>query len=232
MDSDMTEYDYELLSQYIDGELNGATLQSLRERLMAEPTLRAELNRLQRTDDKVKSAFEGSGTDSVPATVVSLLQGDAVSSHQRRGLVGFAVAATLVVASGMLLNPFGTDSGGSDSLLAGVLEHNPSRAEGWIALSDGRNVRPLLSFARVGGDWCREYLLRSTQGEQSRGVACRTQQQWRNAVVAVEPATGDASEYRPAGTGSADVVSAYIDQQAADIPLSLQQEATLIEQGW
>ena len=241
-DSDMTEQDNELLSQYLDGELAAPAAQSLRQRLIAEPQLRRALERLRAVDNRVKNAFEAPALEAVPQHVVNMVQNAATrperSSHHRAGW-GFAIAASLLAATGLLMNPDSQQQSGDymaatatqDSLLSQILEHSASRGEGWDTLDDGRQVRPLLSFASTNGSWCREYLV-SDDGATWRGVACRAGNAWTTQVLSAEQASGSSNEYRPAGATSADQVTSFIDAHAADIALSLKEEASVIAGNW
>ena len=240
----MTEQDYELLSQYLDGELAAPEAQKLRQKLIAEPLLRASLERLQKVNNRVKHAFDVPGADTVPARVVTMVKnartrGGRLSQAQRAGW-GLAVAASLVAASGLLLVPdWHQQTGDSlalsadeDALLTYEFEYSPSRADGWDTLSDGRQVRPLLSFANKQGGWCREYLM-SVEGATWRGVACRsTQGRWTTEVLSAETLGGSSNEYRPAGTPNSEQITLFIDTHSADIALSLEEEADLIVRNW
>jgi hypothetical protein len=239
----MTEQDYELLSQYLDGELAAPEAQKLRKRLIAEPVLRANLDRLQTVNNSVTDAFDVPGADTVPPRVVTMLKNARTRSgrlsRQQRAGWGLAVAASLVAASGLLFMPDGRQQTGDslavsadeDALLAYELEYSPSRADGWDTLSDGRQVRPLLSFANKQGGWCREYLV-SVEDTTWRGVACRTTGRWTTEVLSAEELGGSGNEYRPAGAANSDQITLFIDTHSADIALSRDEEADLIVRNW
>jgi len=239
----MTNQDYQLLSQYLDGELSASTAQELRLRLIAEPELRASLEHLQKVNNRVKSAFDIPGADAVPARIVQMVENAETRSGQkfRQGRAGWAmaIAASLVAAIGLLLIPDpGQQSGDNivdlasqDALLAHVLEHSPSRGAGWDVLADGRRVRPLLSFPHAQGSWCREYLM-SRENNHWRGVACRSDGRWLTAVHSTEDVTSSTDEYRPAGSSESSEVATFIATHSADIALSQSEEADLIARRW
>ena len=229
----MKDQDYELLSQYLDAELPAAETSELRLRLMAEPQLRATYDRMRSINDDVRETFNAPGADAVPLRVAKLLQSDNSVVNRRAGW-GFAVAASLLAATGLLMNPEWRQSADKpgDTVLNVALDTTPSRGAGWETLSDGRKLRPVLSFAHRDGSWCREYLL--LQNSQSwRGVACRSQGQWTNGVLnASQALQGAGTEYRPAGADDVDTISAYIATHAAGIALSREQEFEQIEANW
>ena len=229
----MKDQDYELLSQYIDAELPAAAAQQLRQRLMAEPELRATYDSMRRANTIVCDTFNASGADAVPARVSSLLEGERSSKTQRHAAWGLAIAASLVAATGLLLAPDWrhSDVNTGDQLLADALESTPSQGEGWNLLGDGRQLRAVLSFAHVDGSWCREYLVLEEDASQ-RGIACRSQGQWVTAVSASQPLPGSHGEYRPAGAADADIINAFITSNATGIALSRKEESALIGSRW
>ena len=237
----MSEQDYQVLSQYLDGELGASQVQQLERRLGQEPGLRSQLERLQSVNASLVSAFDIPGADTVPAAVTRMVtesgNSNVVAFPQRhKAGLGFAVAASLLAASGLLFfeqSQPGVPTGTSiDTLLVQELENAPSRGEGWNLLADGRKMRAVLSFQSIDNGWCREYMLEA-QGQQWHGVACRGTAQWKTSVVSpAEGLGGTATEYRPASAGDTDQVQNFVDSQALDIALSLKQEAQLSKDGW
>jgi hypothetical protein len=230
----MIEQDFEVLSQYLDGELSAADTQQLRHRLMAEPDLRAALNRLQAVNDALVAELNSAEASAVPNEVEAMLAAPK-RSHSKAGW-GFAIAASLLASSGLLLAPqygqIADQSANQDSQLASVLEQAPSRSNGWEQLADGRQFRAVLSFSDDSGHWCREYLMNENIGSTLRGIACRDDGQWQTVVASQDLVPGSSTDYRPAGASQADAVAEYVDSHATDIPLSLAQEASLIANDW
>lgn len=228
----MNDQDYQQLSQYLDGELDAPATRRLEQRLGEEPELQALLQQLQAQDKGIKAAFNN--TDQAPQRVAALLQTNVVAFPRQRGqrpVWQYAVAASLIAAVGLVLAPNWQQSPAGDPMLASVLEQTPSMATGWKTLDDGRQVRPVLSFRDSDGNWCREYLL--SDGEQgSRGVACRQDSRWNTLVVADASIPGNASEFRPASAGDADIIADYMADKAASIALSASEEARLIASDW
>lgn len=229
----MNEQDYQLLSQYLDGELNDLAARQLERRLQSEPQLQATLTEMGELDERVKQAF--AGTDKAPEQVAAMLRpaGNVVAFPQRKQRPGwhYAVAASLVAAAGVLLAPQWQQTAPGGPTLADILQSTPSMADGWKTLADGNEVRPVLSFSSVDGNWCREYLL-SASGEGQRGVACLEAGQWNTRVLAEAELPGSASEFRPAGAGDADAVADFLADHADGIALSAADEQALIESNW
>lgn len=230
----MKDNDFELLSQYLDGELDTFTARRLEQRLAAEPELAATLAQMRTQQAGLEQAFKDQ--DEVPARVLGLLKTrDNVVPMQRqsaqRPAWHYALAASLVAGIGLMVAPPWQDSGDKPATLATVLESSPSMAEGWASLDDGGQVRPVLSFRNVDGNWCREYL--ATDGVvASRGVACRESGKWEVQVVAATDVPGGTDQFRPAGAGDSDRIALYLEEHAQGIALSVDAEAALIEQRW
>jgi len=235
----MTEQEDELISQYLDGELAADAARALRQRLLAEPELRACFERMKDINDSVRNAFDVPGADTVPACALEALENAETHtnglSHGNRTGWGLAVAASLVAAAGLLLSPAWNQQSGhsptADALLATALENTPSRGDGWDTLADGRQMRSLLSFPNTRGGWCREYLMSGENGTW-RGVACRNEGQWTTEVLSVEEISGSANEYRPAGAAKTAEINTFIATHSSGIALSLQAEADLIARKW
>jgi hypothetical protein len=237
----MSEQDNELLSQYLDGELGAPEVTTLEARLGTEPALQASLNKLQSVDTRVRAAFNTPGADKVPARITHMLEkptSNVVAFPQRRQAGwGFAIAASLLAASGLLFidGPQQGVEGDllADSLLSQELERAPSRSEGWELLADGRQLRPVLSFHSNDGSWCREYMV-AEEGQYRRAVACRGTTNWVTEVSSLEnPGFSDSSaDYRTAGAGDSEQIQQFIEARAEGVPLSAEQEAQLISNNW
>ncbi|MEH6516444.1 MAG: hypothetical protein V7742_07160 [Halioglobus sp.] len=234
----MNNQDYELLSQYIDGELDATATAQLQHRLDQDVSLRQSLQAMQALNTRVHAAFLN--TDTVPGHIPDLLgkkQSNVVAFPQinRQSGWGFAIAASLLAASGLLMFQNGGQMAGSfpeqDALISSVLDQAPSRGEGWDTLEDGSDFRPVLSFQTVSGQWCREYLLHS-EASTGRGVACHTDGEWMTAVFSSQSQPGTTTEYRPAGANDADAVAHFIADQAASVALSASEETQMIAKDW
>ena len=242
--------DEELLSQYLDGELSAPQAQQLEQRLAVEPQLQKRFQSMQAMNETLRSSFNTARARTVPARIINMLRNtenrpsratDNVvpfQGRQRKATWGLAIAASIMAASGLLLvqgtgQQFSGNNPDTDPLLAHVLENTPSHGDGWDMLSDGRQVRPLLTYERLSGGWCREYLLSSQIGE-SRGIACRRDKgTWVTEALHTQAQKLDSTdEYRTAGAGDSSQIAVFVDNSAADIALSAEQEQALISASW
>jgi len=254
MYTQVNDQDLELLSQWVDGELNDVEGRRLQQRLSNEPELRAaydainELNesvrqamcartsvplaiseRLATTDGVAEPAFGGAGN------VVRFPGGAAKLTPSSSWRWPAAIAASLVAALGIALitqnaGQYGNGLPGNDALVSATLD-TLSSGSGWHTLSDGREIQSVLSFAHRDGNWCREFLLRTDQSDW-RAVACRNGNGWETQAAGLESYLDSANAYRPAGASDTATVSVFINEYAADIALGPDEELAVIATGW
>ncbi|MFV0275701.1 MAG: anti-sigma factor family protein [Parahaliea sp.] len=235
----MTDQDYELLSQYIDGELDAAASARLEQRLAEDASLAVQLHRMQRIDETLRTLAGRQGGEAPPRIAALLNSGSTdrarvlpFPNRRRRIATGFALAASLMVAAGLTLAPQWQGHGSRDQLVARALENTPSSDEQWHILKDGSRLRPLLTFATENGSWCREYQV-SDKALYWHGVACRGDRGWQGEIlVTVEEHAVSATDYIPAGIAETQAIADYINKRLADIPLSAAEEAILIQARW
>jgi hypothetical protein len=245
--TDLTDTDIELLSQYIDGELEAPEARRLEERLSAEPALQIALVHFEELNQRLRDALTEHAT--IPEAVTKLLENPVQTNPGGAGKVlpfpqgqgprrearsfGWpaALAASLVAAVALGLLVSTQDAGqpglpGNDARVAGALDRQPSGG-GWTALGDGRELQAVLTFPHQDGRWCREYLLRGGDADW-RAVACRDDNTWVTQAAGLESFLDAESAYRPAGAGDAAAVAVFINQNAADIALGRSDEQALL----
>ena len=199
MKAKVTEQDYELLSQYLDGELADGQARELRERLLsrAGPARRV---RAHESGGRASEKCLQLGRCRRGARHHQADGGEGGATRENAGGKrlgwGLGVAASVLFAAGVVMN---ADPGRTDRGCTVCSPGCPGNARSWRAhlpvgrvgrsLPDGSQVRALLSFPSVDGGWCREYLL-AQEGSEWRGVACREASgQWVTAVLAAEEHT-------------------------------------------
>ena len=234
----MNDTDTELLSKYIDGELNAIETEALEGRLAEDTELRASLASMQAINSRISHAFDGTAV--APSRVTDLLErktGNVVAFpiRERAAGWGFAVAASLMAASGLLMFQNSGQLAGEypqqDTRIAGLINNEASRGDGWDTLEDGSRFRAVLSFQSRSGEWCREYLLQS-DSIAGRGIACRTGENWVTQVFSSQDVPGSATEYRPAGADDADAIARFMADNADNVALGAEEEARLIARDW
>lgn len=259
MTSQSDNQDLELLSRYLDGELPAAQARGLESRLHAERNLQRTLVRLQELNQRLRDALSeqaqvpetirrqlSSGADrdkrrAPPPHTSNVLPFPGNSARETKrpnttwplaiaaGLLA-VVAPVLVMNTGLFpVSASQPSLPGNDRIVSSALERERSGID-WIALSDGRELRPVLTFPHVDGRWCREYLLRGDK--DWRAVACRDGQRWVTQAAGLESYLDHVGAYAPAGAGDAEPVAVFISHHAADIALGPDEEQRLIHSGW
>lgn len=259
MTSQSDNQDLKLLSRYLDGELPAAQARGLESRLHAERNLQRTLVRLQELNQRLRDALSeqaqvpetirrqlSSGADrdkrrAPPPHTSNVLPFPGNSARETKrpnttwplaiaaGLLA-VVAPVLVMNTGLFpVSASQPSLPGNDRIVSSALERERSGID-WIALSDGRELRTVLTFPHVDGRWCREYLLRGDK--DWRAVACRDGQRWVTQAAGLESYLDHVGAYAPAGAGDAEPVAVFISHHAADIALGPDEEQRLIHSGW
>jgi hypothetical protein len=150
-----------------------------------------------------------------------------------------SIALAIGVALGVLLAPrddvsdavaLAADAGlvPPGTPLFDVLERVPS-AEA-LALGDGVTATPVLTFATVGGGYCRQVELAGNAGAMHT-LACRGDGGWRLTLASFAPSTTAGGVYRPAA-GPPPELDAAIDGLIDGEPLDATAERELMTRGW
>ncbi len=230
------------LSAFLDGELDAEQLAEIKSRAERDPLINAKLERMRETDELVCAAFDAPMHEDVPDRFIaavdnglSRLPGSAIAppladndNGKRWWYTGGAAAASL--ALGLLLGSqiMPTQTGNASMFIA--LDSTPSATV--TQIGSGQDLTPQLSFARIGGGYCRTFTL-SAASKSKAGLACKTKGQW--SIEALVPATvsgsadiGYVTAEGPAATGLDEIIAELRDGD----PLGKSEEAIQLERGW
>lgn len=247
-----TKTDDELLSAYIDGELDAGDGERLTARLAAEPELAERLAELRCADEATRRLYARLDEQPVPAAILDLL-GDpdtgsadnvvAMPVRARYKWFGppVALAASVALVAGVLAGNFffgDRDAGLDGSLSAGrvnpqsdlhrLLESEPSARP--VELDESGSGRILLTFESTEGNYCRQFRL-DREASSVQGLACRRNQAWQLDTVSYGPGTG--SGYQTASGTVAAAVAAAVQARIGDAePLGTEAELDIISGGW
>lgn len=228
----------ELLSAYLDGELDKQEMAEVEVLLAADPALSAELERLAVQDTLLAQAMHNAIPDEVDddtARRFGLAAPKPVAANDDRPWgrwfgTGGAVAAA-AAALFLVMRP-GPSEPWTGERFDGAMTGTASMQQ--ASLGDDGTLTPLLSFQAADGRYCREFRLAASEPAQSRdGIACRDDGHWQAvALVATQPALADPSRIEVAGgEGRAELDQAY-DKLGSAAPLSAADERSLIDSGW
>jgi len=242
----MTVTDEELMA-YVDGELDTARSESLRQEIAASADLTQRVADQQALRNRLRHAFDRTLDEPVPARLTELASQDRVidfksSSRQRPSrnawLSGLALAAGVVL--GVALGPVLLQHGGEQPNI--IASGNDVAAGGALADALSRRlaseqtasdpIRLGVSFLARSGEYCRTFT--SQRGDAAlAGLACRQGDAWRiDALQAVTVAAGDAGGYRQAATSLPPLVLNAAEVAMAGEPLDAAREAEARDHHW
>jgi hypothetical protein len=242
----MTVTDEELMA-YVDGELDAAHSESLRQEIAASADLSRRVAEQQALRDRLRRAFDPALDEPMPARLTGLTARARVvelgSPARRRPsrvawLSGLALAAGIVL--GMALGPallkFPREqpdvvASGTGVVAGGALADALSRRLA-SEQSASAPIRLGVSFQATSGEYCRTFI--SRRGEATlAGMACRHGAEWRvDALQAVTVAAGDSEGYRQAATSLPPLVLQAAEASMAGDPLDAQHEAQARDRNW
>lgn len=192
----------ELLSAYLDGELDAARRADVETAIAGNPDTARRLAALREADELTREAFAAPATETVPDALLDHIAGTQQTTrpawrHLPAWLMPSAPVPTALagLAAGivlMLILPFVPLSGGTPAdnpeapmqprpLLARALNTTPSQQ---LFSHAGLTVAPLNTFRTPAGQICREYQARSSAQGVMTGIACRHGDSgWHNEIM-------------------------------------------------
>ena len=242
----MTVTDEELMA-YVDGELDAARFEALRQEIAASADLSRRVAEQEALRDRLSRAFDPVLDEPVPSRLADLASHARVGDFRRAArqrplrnvwLSGLALAAGIVL--GIALGPAllqlaserpdivasGTDLA-ADGALADALSRRLASEQ---SVSDP--IRLGVSFLAKTGEYCRTFISRRGDGALA-GMACREGTAWRiDALQFVSVVPGDASGYRQAATSLPPLILRAAEDSMAGDPLDAVGEARARDQDW
>jgi len=242
----MTVTDEELMA-YVDGELDAARSESLRQEISASAELTRRVAGQQALRDRLRNAFDRTLEEPVPPRLTDLASHDRVidlASFARRRpprtvwLSGLALAAGIVlgIALGPALVKLAREqpdviANGANVAAGGALADALSRRLA-SEQSASNPIRLGVSFVANSGEYCRTFV--SQHGDDAlAGMACRQGAEWRiDALQSVPIAAGDSAGYRQAATSLPPLVRQTAEASMAGDPLDARGEAAARDRQW
>jgi hypothetical protein len=223
--------DDEVLSAYLDGELDAAGRARVAAALESDPGARVRLERMRSADEKLRREVPARTPSKVDplAEYILRVDGETQARSRRRRIAAplWALAAGIAGACLGFLIALSPSKQGSFELgyarheLGRVLE---SRASGEAANAEDQN-RVLLTLRAADGRACRLFTSRDAHGE-AEGLACRDAQGWR---VLAWDATASSAGFRAAG--ASELLDAAMDKLDGAV-LDPAAERELMSRGW
>jgi len=249
--------DDETLMAYVDGELDDAGAQRVREALARDPALARRMRVFEDSARLLRESFRGAIDVPVPEHLEQLVAPR--PARQRMGWLAQlwrrvpspAFAAALLLAVGVLVGYVATrvDRGGPAAPVDRVAALQA--AEGWHqgfertpsgesftlrvhGLETG--IRPLTTFLDARDRVCRAFREDGAGSMLRRGIVCREEEgRWAPMVVVAEPAPvqrGPGGGYRPASSLEGGAFEGVLQMYMTTSPFEPAQERALMENGW
>jgi hypothetical protein len=219
------ELNDELLSAYLDDALDAEVRARVESAMDADPGARLRLENMRQADQSLRNALPPRGGDHFEALLVERVAGRSAAPATRRGLVPWAVAASLAgLIAGYLLPRMDTGNGPQvlDRALVRALDTQRSGAP----VVAGSQV--LLTFQAADGRYCRLFRAGAADA-MGEGLACRDEAGWQlTAWDASAPESVDG--FRTAGASA--LVDGAMVALGGKPAMSAAEEMTAIKGGW
>lgn len=256
----MTQISDEALVAYVDGELSVEEAAEVEKALETDQRVREAVQMFRDTADWSRRAYDDVLHEPVPDRLIDAASGKDVppvhadTRHEapRSRIAGLAMAASIALAVGLgggfglfqLLGSSGGEAAGP--LLVGTVDGSgalhlalESAVTGTlIANGEGGNVMPLTTFVDREGRYCREFQAVASNPDglsASFGIACRQEAgPWRVEAIGT-PASAPAAapdRFETAGGATGDPMQVLIEAMSDSGPISLEDEAALLANGW
>jgi hypothetical protein len=241
----------ETLMAYADGELDDPARTAVERAMRSDPALAERVAQHQAMRADVFAAFAPIADEPVPPALLAAAMPDKVSdlgavraarteSRRRWAWQEWgAIAASLSV--GVLVGSLALGGGGGGGNGNGA-DLAVAQGPGGVPIAQGRladalsnqlagapeagAIRIGISFAATDGALCRSFIAGA-----SAGLACRSGEQWKVAVLA-EAEKSQGGDYRQAGSAMPATVLEAIDARIAGSALDAQAEQAAQQRGW
>ena len=251
----------ELLTAYVDGELEGTELERVEQAIAHDARLAQRVAQHRALRGRLRNAFDATLREPVPqrlvnasrldgpvgpAQIIDLARVRAERARRperrripipRRAMAAVAASVMVGLGAGLLIEHLITGAPLTEyrdgALLAsGSLDHALNDALASAAPASGA-VRIGLSFRAKSGGYCRTFVLDSNRA--LAGLACREQQRWRILTVLGTDrpsAAGGAQGYRMAGSAMPAALLQAVNEHISGEPLDAAAEAKAQRNGW
>jgi anti-sigma factor RsiW len=238
----MDDLNDELLSAYLDGELDADSAARVESALGRDLAAQQRLERMRSADAELKAALRLPDIAPRDPLAALIMSSAAPSSQPSRTRIeprrASRAASYLAIAAGvgglalgyflsLAVRPPGSSAGSVATIDAGLGRALDSVASGQASADQATQIS--LSFKAADGRYCRVFSRRQSSGDHGEGLACRDAADWR--LVAWDASVGAAaSGYQPAGGN--DMLDAVMDRLGGSAALDAQQERALIDSHW
>jgi len=224
----MIELNDELLSAFLDGQLDEPTRLAVEQALASDPGARVRLEHMRHADALLRAAVPELPTPAGDPLAARIERGTPLPARRLPMLP--AVAACLVAAlCGVLIgrwmqrapDPWVDAAGAIGGTLLQVLEQHASGAR-------DAEVHVMLSTQLQDGRFCRQFAVERPGGGE--GVACRKRDSGQWQLLGWDSTVQGSDGFRPAA--GSELLDTMLDRLGAGEALTTERERALLERGW
>jgi len=223
--------DFDLLSQYVDGELDTQSELQVKQRLLADPEFNQQFQLLKGLNSSVQSALPDYVNEPVSDELASLLdiqstpQSSFVSSFSWKACFPYAASIAVAFVMGVYFLKHNMHDDAGLLLQDTVLSSLPSN-QAWTDKS-GVKVMVVQSYLSQGQQLCREYYARDSEYNE-HGISCQEGQKWVKRAFELQYHQAR-TDYVPATEAQRGGVEAFILNETLNA-LSEEEEQKLLQQ--
>lgn len=225
----MNESDDQLISAYLDGELNETERKTVEDRLIQDDEFASRFAQFSDNDEAIAKHYAEIDNTPVPELIMSMLEPaektvqeapeNVVSMASWRKASWLPLAASFVLVALVVPVYFSLTQDASLSLVS-ALENELSGQK--LMLDSGQEMQLSMSFNDNQGNLCREYFV-SEESSAQHVVSCKIDGQWE-AQVADSMALNPGQVFQPASGELSEEVENWLDANMGSDPLTPQQE--------
>lgn len=204
-----TQDDFDLLSQYLDGELDSQQSLELKQRLLAEPDLNKQLRKIKNLNTNIQEVMPDYDEEPLSDDLAALLAVDETEEKQverpawyKQYLPMAASVMFIMVLANVLIN----QSGNSQQVLPAGYNLSAFSTNVKQTIASGGELIIVQSYADNNEQLCREYFAKQ-QKLTEHGVSCFEAGNWQKRVYSVE--SNDGQDYMTA-SGDENSVEAFL----------------------
>lgn len=205
----MNQEDHDLLSAYVDGELEPAARAEVQKRLLADQDFNAAHQKLIKLQHNIQSTFPLPETSTAPQSLSDLLEPKQEDETKKHRSAWWLMPLAASVAAVFLLNTYMFGQGNADQNQWQQVAYQLDNVKDMrvTSINDGLSLVVLQSFDHIDGRLCREYQSKN-ETQVTHGIACKATDSWTQEVaMQSEVAKGS---YQTA-TKSPNAVKAFLD---------------------
>lgn len=210
----MKQDDYDLLSQYIDGELASEQQSEVKRRLLSDPEFNALHQQLKTLSDNVKNVIPDFKDEPVRDELAQLLETKKpqpvteLNSWKRALPIAASLAFVCVLGYLLVSQPFNNNGMTlSESMLSQVADD-----ENWLS-DNGTEVVVVQSYLGSEQTLCREYYARKAE-DVEHGLSCYDNGQWQKQVFAIKG--NDSEAYYVTASSEFNGVEQFIESKGLE----------------